>query len=55
LEHWDELTERIAKFDQRIEEQMGPFAAAVQTWTSIPGSDRITAWTMVAEMGSDMS
>lgn len=55
LGHWDELTERIAKFDQRIEEQMGPFAMAVQTWISIPGIDRITAWTMVAEMGSDMS
>ncbi len=55
LGHWDELTERIAKFDQRIEEQMSPFAPAVQTWISIPGIDRITAWTMVAEMGSDMS
>jgi transposase len=55
LGHWDEITERIAKFDQRIEEQVGPFAAAVQTWISIPGIDRITAWTMVAEMGSDMS
>jgi transposase len=55
LAHWDELTERIAKFDQRIEEQMRPFAAAVQTWNSLPGIDRITAWTMVAEMGADMN
>jgi transposase len=55
LAHWDELTERIAKFDQRIEEQMGPFAAAVETWTSVPGIDRVTAWTMVAEMGPDVS
>jgi transposase len=55
LVHWDELTERIAKFDQRIEEQMRPFAAAVQTWNSLPGIDRITAWTMVAEMGADMN
>jgi transposase len=55
LAHWDELTERIAKFDQRIEEQMGPFAATVETWTSVPGIDRVTAWTMVAEMGPDVS
>ena len=55
LAHWDELTERIAKFDQRIEEQMRPFAAAVETWNSLPGIDRITAWTMVAEMGADMN
>jgi transposase len=54
LAHWDELTERIAKFDQRIEEQMRPFAAAMETWNSLPGIDRITAWTMVAEMGANM-
>jgi transposase len=54
LAHWDELTERIAKFDQRIEEQTRPFAAAVETWNSLPGIDRITAWTMVAEMGPNM-
>lgn len=52
---WDELAERIAKFEQRTEEQMLPFAPAVKVWTSMPGVDRITAWTMVAEMGADMS
>jgi transposase len=55
LAHWDELAERIAKFDERIEEQIRPFAAAVETWNSLPGIDRITAWTMVAEMGADMN
>jgi transposase len=55
LAHWDELTERIAKFDQRIEEQTRPFAAALETWNSLPGIDRITAWTMVAEMGPNMN
>ncbi len=55
LAHWDELVERIAKFDQRIEEQMRPFAPAVEAWMSLPGVDRITAWTMVAELGADMS
>jgi len=33
---------------------MRPFAEAVETWTSLPGIDRITAWTMVAEMGPNM-
>ena len=51
---WDELSARIAKFDERLEQQMRPFTVAVQTWTSLPGIDRITAWTMVAEMGVDM-
>lgn len=52
---WDELAVRIAKFEERIEEQMRPFATAVETWTSIPGIDRITAWTIVAEVGPDMA
>ena len=52
---WDELVLRIHKFEERIEEQMRPFAAAVETWTSLPGIDRITAWTIVAEMGPDMA
>jgi transposase len=51
---WDELARRITKFEQRIEEQMRPFGAAVKTWASLPGIDRLTAWTMVAEMGVDM-
>lgn len=55
LTHWDELTERITEFDNRIEEQMRPFAAAIETWDSLPGIDRITAWTIVAEMGPNMN
>src|SRR2546422_899827 len=43
---WDELVLRIHKFEERIEEQMRPFAAVVETWTSLPGIDRITAWTI---------
>jgi transposase len=52
---WDELATRIAKFEERIDEKIRPFAQAVQTWTSLPGIDRITAWTLVAEMGANMS
>lgn len=53
LEMWEELGARIAKFEQRIEEQMRPFQPVVETWASLPGIDRITAWTIVAEMGPD--
>jgi len=52
---WDELVARIGQFEQRIEEQMLPFAPAVKTLTSLPGVDRITAWTIIAEMGADMA
>ena len=34
---------------------MRPFATALETWTRMPGIDRITAWTIVAEMGSNMA
>jgi hypothetical protein len=34
---------------------MRPFAAAVETWNSLSGIDRITVWTMVAEMGPKMN
>lgn len=52
---WDGLEERIRKFDERIDEQMLPFAPVVQAWTSLPGIDQKTAQTIVAEMGPDMN
>jgi transposase len=52
---WDELEARIGKFDERIEEQMRPFEPVAQAWRSLPGIDRRTAQTMVAEMGADMN
>jgi transposase len=51
---WDELATRIAQFEERIEEQIRPFEAQVQEWASLPGMKRVTAWTMVAELGPDM-
>ncbi len=51
---WDDLETRITQFDQRIEEQMRPFEPAVETWSSLPGIDRVTAWTIIAEMGADL-
>jgi len=54
LAMWDELSKRVGLFEERIEEQMRPFEWAVKTWMSLPGIDRVTAWTMVAELGVDM-
>lgn len=55
LAMWDTLAEHIAKFEERIEEQIRPFEKAVTMWTSLPGIERVTAWTLVAEMGVDMT
>ena len=52
---WEELAARIAQFEERIEEQIRPFEPVVKTWASLPGIDRVTAWTLVAEMGVDMT
>ena len=58
LRQWLELLEviegKIAEFDQKIEEQMRPFARAVEIWNTIPGIDRVAAWSLVAEIGADM-
>jgi hypothetical protein len=51
---WDESAARIGQFEERIEEQIRPFQPVVKTWASLPGIDRVTAWTLVAEMGVDM-
>jgi transposase len=45
---------KISEFDQKIEEMMRPFERAVQAWISIPGIDRVAAWSLVAEIGADM-
>ena len=50
---WHELGVRITQFEERIAEQIRPFAAAVEAGDSLPGIDRVTGWTMVAEMGTD--
>jgi transposase len=55
LAMWEELEARIAKLDERIQEQMRPFEPVAQVWASLPGIDRRTAQTIVAEMGADMS
>jgi transposase len=54
VEAWDSLDAQIKKFDERIEEQMRPFAAIAQAWSSLPGIDRKMAQTVVAELGPDM-
>jgi transposase len=58
LRQWLELLaaveSKISEFDLQIEDAMRPFAAAVETLISIPGVDRVAAWSLVAEIGVDM-
>jgi transposase len=55
LAHIDFLDEQIERLSDAIEEQIRPFAAAVELLCSIPGVQRRTAEVIVAETGADMS
>ena len=54
LAHLDFLDEQIERLSEAIEEQLGPFAPAVELLRSIPGVETRTAQTIIAEIGTDM-
>jgi hypothetical protein len=55
LAHLDFLDEQIGRLSEAIEEQLRPFAPAVELLRSIPGVEYRTAQNIVAEIGTDMS
>jgi len=54
LAHLDFLDEQIDRLSEAIEEQLRPFAAAVELLRSIPGVETRTAQAIIAEIGTDM-
>jgi transposase len=54
LREWEWYEEEIADMDQRIEEQIQPFAFGVALWQTLPGVSEVTAWSLVAEIGVKM-
>lgn len=55
LVHIDFLDEQIERLSAGVEQQLAPFAKAVELLCTIPGVQRRTAETVVAEIGTDMS
>ena len=55
LAHVDFLDQQIAGLSEAIEEQIAPFASAVELLRSIPGVQRRSAEVIVAEIGTEMS
>ncbi len=55
LAHIDFLDEQIDLLSEAVEEQIRPFAPAVELLCTIPGVQRRTAEVIVAEVGADMS
>jgi len=54
-EHYQFLTREIAWLEVKVEEHMQPYAELVALLLTIPGVDRIVAWTLIAELGTDPS
>jgi len=55
LAHLDFLDEQIEQLSQAIEEQIRPFAPAVDLLCTIPGVGQRTAEVIIAEIGTDMT
>jgi transposase len=55
LAHIEDLEDDITAISARVEEQIGPFEAAVALLRTIPGVERRTAEVIIAETGGDMS
>ena len=55
LAHLDFLDEQIQLLSDEIEVQLAPFAAAVELLRTIPGIQRRTAESVLAEIGTDIS
>jgi transposase len=55
LEMLDFVDGKIVLLDQQIVEQSRPFEAVVQSWMQVPGLRRVNAFSLLAEIGADMS
>jgi len=55
LAHLDYLEQSIAELSHRLEEQLRPFAKAVERLIAIPEVQRRTAEVILAEIRTDMS
>ena len=55
LDDVERLENKIAHLESKIVEQMKPYEAVLFRLTTVPGIDLITAWTLVAELGVEMT
>ena len=50
-----DLEQRLAELSSEIEARVAGYQELIQRLVTIPGIDRISAWTVLAEIGTDMS
>lgn len=55
LEELTRLDEKVELLERRIITCVEPHADLIRRLSTIPGVDRVTAWTLLAELGTDMS
>ena len=55
LGHLNFLEAQLTQLEQEIEVRLQPYAEQLRRLMTIPGVDRITSWTILAELGPDMS
>ena len=54
LSEYDTLEDRIGRVESEIDAHIRPFESGVTLWQTLPGVDRVTACSLVAEMGVEM-
>jgi len=51
----ERIEAKILRLETEIADRMKPYASAIERLMTIPGMKLITAWSIIAEMGTDMS
>ena len=54
LSQMEWLEKQLEEMEAEIEQRIAAFSDELRRLTTIPGVDRVTAWTILAEVGSDM-
>jgi len=55
IEELDRFSGKLRDWEVRIDQHMQPYAELIDRLCAIPGVNRLTAWTLIAEIGTDMS
>jgi transposase len=55
MEELSRLDRKLNEIDAHVRKQIGPHQDLVQRLCTIPGVQEVTAWTLIAELGTDMS
>ena len=55
LEDLEHVESVVARLEEELTVRLAPYEAVIERLCTIPGVDRVTAWTLVAELGLDMT